>query len=279
MFARMSSSPRLLVVVALLLAGIARAAEPLEMPVWPGIAPGSEGRNEKEIWEERGKDGVVDRAVRQVHVPTITVHRADKSVANGVAVLIAPGGGYDHVTIDKEGHDVARWLATQGITGIVLKYRLPKTPGNVYTVDQPLADAVQALELVRAHAAEWGIDPAKLGMMGFSAGGNLTALAGTKPPKAARPAFLAPIYAQIPLSLAPLPADIAPTFIAQAVDDNTDDSIRMYTWVRALKVPVEMHLFAKGGHGFGLGKKGTPTTEWPKLFTGWLTATGFVAAK
>ena len=174
-------------------ASLIRAADPIELPVWSGVAPGSEGRNEKETWEERGKNGVINRAVRQVHAPTISVYLPETAKNTGVAVLIAPGGGYEHVTIDLEGHDVARWLATQGVAGIVLKYRLPKTPGDVYTPDHALADAVEALKVIRTHAAEWKIDSAKLGMMGFSAGGNLTALAGTKPAKAERPAFLAPI--------------------------------------------------------------------------------------
>lgn len=258
---------------------IARASEPIELPVWSGVAPGSEGRTEKETWEERGKNGVVNRAVRQVHAPAISVYLPEPTKTTGVAVLIAPGGGYEHVTIDLEGHDVARWLATQGVAGIVLKYRLPKTPGNIYTADHALADAVEALKVVRTHAAEWKIDPAKLGMMGFSAGGNLTALAGTKPPKAERPAFLAPIYPQIPETLAPVPADVGPTFIVQATDDalGTDNSIRFYTWVRAQKAPAEMHLFAKGGHGFGMGRPGTPAAEWPKLFIAWLGTTGFMA--
>jgi acetyl esterase/lipase len=276
----MNPLPRLLILFAIWAApALAHAGDPIELPVWPGIPPGSEGRTEKETWEERGKNGVVNRAVRQVHAPTISVYLPEKAKATGVAVLIAPGGGYEHVTIDLEGHDVARWLATQGVAAAVLKYRLPGTPGKVYTADHALADAVEALKLVRSHAAEWGINPAKLGMMGFSAGGNLTALAGTKPPKEARPAFLAPIYPSIPESLAPVPADVAPTFIVQATDDRlgTDNSIRFYTWVREQKVPAEMHLFAKGGHGFGLGQAGTPAAEWPKLFIAWLGATGFIA--
>lgn len=274
----------LLLSAVVLLAGLtvspARAADPyFELPIWPGIAPGSEGRTEKETWEERGKNGVVNRAVRQIHTPTIFLYLPAKTKATGVAVLIAPGGGYEHVTIDLEGHDVARWLVSQGVAAAVLKYRLPKTPGNVYTADHALADAVEALKVMRAHAAEWQIDPAKLGMLGFSAGGNLTALAGTKPPKEARPAFLAPIYPSIPENLAPVPSDVAPTFIVQATDDalGTDNSIRFYTWVRAQKAPAEVHLFAKGGHGFGLGRAGTPAAEWPKLFIAWLETTGFIA--
>ncbi|HVS51049.1 MAG TPA: alpha/beta hydrolase [Opitutaceae bacterium] len=262
-----------ILLLAFLVSLVARAATPIELPVWPGIAPGSEGHNEKEVWEERGKNGVVNRAVRQVHTPTLSVVLPEKTNATGAAILIAPGGSYDHVTIDLEGFDVARWLAAQGIAGIVLKYRLPQMPEKIYTIDDTLADAVQALKVVRAHAAEWGIDPAKVGMMGFSAGGNLTALAGTKPPKEDRPAFLAPIYPfNITDSFGPVPDDVAPIFLAQASDDRfgPENAIRLYTWAHAKRAPAELHLFASGGHGFGLGRPGTPAAEWPTLFLAWL---------
>lgn len=268
--------------IAFLVSLAARAATPIELPVWPGVAPGSEGRTEKEIWQERGKDGVVNRAVRQVHTPTLTVFLPEKKTAPAVAVLIAPGGSFEHVTIDLEGFDVARWLATQGIAAIVLKYRLPETPGKIYTIEHPLADAVAGLKVIRQHATEWNIDPAKVGMMGFSVGANLTALVGTRPPKAERPAFLAPIYpSDIPESYGPAPADVAPTFLVQANDDpfGTDNSLRFYTWVRAQKVPVELHLFAHGRHGFGLGRPGTEAADWPRLFVNWLSATGILSPK
>jgi endo-1,4-beta-xylanase len=282
MFAAMSRLYPVVAVLAFLVSFAARAANPIELPIWPGVAPGSEGHNEKEVWEERGKNGVVNRAVRQVHVPTISAVLPEKAQSTGVAVLIAPGGSYDHVTIDLEGFDIARWLATQGIAGIVLKYRLPQTPGKIYTIDHAIADAVQALKVVREHAAEWNIDPAKIGMMGFSAGGNLTALTGTKPPKAERPAFLAPIYPfNITESFGPVPDDVAPIFLAQASDDRfgPENAMRLYTWVHAKRVPAELHLFASGGHGFGLGRPGTPAAEWPKLFVAWLKARKILAAE
>ena len=271
----------LLVSAAAWFPSAARAAGPIEIPVWTGVAPGSEGPHEAEKWEERGKNGVVNRAVRQVHQPTLTVYLPEKSAATGVAILLAPGGGYEHVTIDLEGNDIARHFVAEGIAGIVLKYRLPQTPGAHYTTDTALADAVEALKVVRAHAAEWGIDPAKLGMMGFSAGGNLTALAGTKPEPAARPAFLALMYPAIPESLGPIPADVPPTFIVQANDDmlGTENALRFYIWMRANKRSAELHLFGKGGHGFGLGKPGTQVAQWPALFSTWLAANGIIAAK
>jgi endo-1,4-beta-xylanase len=258
---------------------LVRAAESAELPVWPGIAPGSEGQHLGETWEERGKNGAIDRAVRQVHQPTITVYLPTRELATGAAVLLAPGGGYEHVTIDKEGHDVARRLVSKGIAGIVLKYRLPKTPGAAYTSETSLADAAQALKVIREHAKEWGLDPAKVGMAGFSAGGNLAALAGTKLPKEQRPSFLGLIYASVPENFGEIPADTPPTFIAQANDDplGTENALRFYQWMRAKKRSAELHLFLKGGHGFGLGQAGTPAAQWPELFVTWLEASGFVA--
>ena len=277
----MSRTPRFWFFVVVLLCSRAFAAAPVEIPVWSGVAPGSEGMTAPEKWEERGKNGVVNRAVRQVHQPTLTVYLPEKSAATGVAVLIAPGGGYEHVTIDLEGHEIARMLVTHGVAGIVLKYRLPKTPGTNYTADTTLADALEGLKVVRAHATEWGLDPAKVGLMGFSAGGNLAAVAGTKPPPEARPSFLALMYPVVPESLAPIPADTPPAFIVQAYDDmlGTENAQRFYQWMRANKRPAEMHLFAKGGHGFGLGRPGSPTTVWPQLFVTWLGTSGFIPAK
>lgn len=248
--------------------------EPLELPLWPGVPPGSEGMTAEEKWEERGKDGVTDRAVRQVHRPTVTAYLPEPGKATGVAVLLAPGGGYEHVTIDKEGHDVARWLREHGVAGFVLKYRLPKTPGANYTGATALADAEQGLKIVRAHAKEWGITPGKIGMMGFSAGGNLAALAGTGLPPELRPAFMGLLYPSIPESFGPVPADAPPAFIAQAADDSmgTEHSLRIYQWLHANKTPVELHLFASGAHGFGLGKRGTPPEAWPELFLRWVKA-------
>jgi acetyl esterase/lipase len=256
---------------------LARGASPLELPVWDGVPPGSEKATEKETWEERGKDGVTNRAVRQVHRPTITVHRPAGN-NTGVAVLIAPGGGNEHVTIDLEGHEVARWLASQGITGIVLKYRLSGTPGGIYTAEHPLADAMQALKVIRRHAAEWGIVPAKIGMMGFSAGGTLTVRAGVVPEKTDRPAFLAPIYGGPPEGMTALPPDLAPMFLVHANNDRAENSVKLYTMARDQKISAELHLFASGGHGFGLGKPGTPPAEWPRLFKAWLVTNAFLPA-
>ena len=254
------------------------AAAPLEIPVWPGVAPGSADDHQPEQWVERGTNGVVDRAVSHVSRPTITVYLPDRASATGLAILIAPGGGYNHLAIDKEGYEVGHWLSTQGIAGIVLKYRLPDTPGQPYTKAVAIADATQALKVIRARSAEWGIEPARVGMMGFSAGGNLAAIIGTTLPPAARPAFLVLLYPGIPADFGNLPADVPPTFIAQADDDiiGTENSLRLYTWMRARQLPVELHLFSRGGHGFGLGPPGSQVAGWKELFRTWLIGNGFL---
>jgi acetyl esterase/lipase len=275
----MSRRPLLLAsLAAAVLAPLARAAEPLEIPVWTGVAPGSEGYSAPETVQQRGRNGVDNRALRQISRPTLTVYLPEKAAANGVALVIAPGGGYEHVTIDNEGHAIARRFVAQGIACAVLKYRLPHPP---FTKQTTLSDALEAIQVVRDHAAAWGIDPAKVGMMGFSAGGNLAALAGTKPARESRPSFLALIYPVVEKDFGGVPADVPPTFIIQAIDTSIgpDNSVRFYQWVADRKVPVELHLFTKGGHGFGLGQPGSSAAEWPQLFVKWLAETGFVAGQ
>jgi len=248
------------------------------LPVWAGVAPGSEGQTGAEHWEERGKNGVLDRAVSVVHRPALTVYLPPQGTATGVGILIAPGGGYEKVVIDKEGYAVARWCAAHGIVGVVLKYRLAATKDAHYTPNTALLDARQALKDVRAHAAEWGIAPGKLGMAGFSAGGNLTARAGTQLPVAERPAFLVLMYASVPKDFGPVPADTPPTFIAQADDDQigVENSVRFYEAARANHLSPELHLFVHGKHGFGLGTGKGPVEEWPGLFLRWLISAGFL---
>jgi endo-1,4-beta-xylanase len=151
------------------------AGSPSVINLWPDLKAG----DNREIWVERGK-GITDRAVSNVRQPTITVYLPEAARANGAAVVIAPGGGFEHLAIDKEGHDVAKWLNHIGVAGFVVKYRLPKTKDAGFTIDTALGDTQQALRLVRSRAKEWRIDPNRVGLMGFSAGGALAALAGTK---------------------------------------------------------------------------------------------------
>jgi acetyl esterase/lipase len=140
---------------------------------------------------------------------------------------------------------------------------------------------MQALKDIRDRASEWGIDPSRLGMIGFSAGGNMAARAAVWPDAAQRPAFVGLMYPAIPANFGEVPAGTPRAFLAQADDDplGTENAIRFYQWERAKKIPAELHLFANGGHGFGLGKPGTPTTAWPKLFRDWLASIGVVPSQ
>ena len=172
----------LLKLAALLIASQAAiAGEPIEIRLWDGIAPGSEDAGGvEERNEERGTADEPDRKVSSVTVPTITVYRPDPDVNTGAAIVICPGGGYSGEAIDKEGHDIARFLQDSGITGVVLKYRLPLPEGFVFEPDLPWLDASRAVRLTRHHAASWDVDPDRIGIMGFSAGGHLASTAATR---------------------------------------------------------------------------------------------------
>lgn len=179
---RFKAAVLLIAVSSLLtLPAISSAFEPLEIRLWQTTAPGSEGAVAvKETFEERGTVENPNRRINGVTVPTITLYRPTKETNTGAAFIIIPGGGYSGVVIDKSGHDIARFLNTIGITGIVLKYRLPRPEGFVFDHDVPLRDAARAMRLSRHHAGEWGLDPNRIGVMGFSAGGHLASTLATR---------------------------------------------------------------------------------------------------
>jgi acetyl esterase/lipase len=236
----------------------------------------------KEAIEERGKDGVMNRSITNVSEPSVTVYLPTGRVS-GTAIVICPGGGYQHLAIDKEGHDIARWLNTIGIAGIVLKYRLPgnmargaKTlPEVADSVHVALEDAQDAMRLVKANAAKWHVRPNAIGLMGFSAGGHLAAMVGMVAPADARPDFLVLGYPAIPPQLS-VNASTPPTFLVAADDDSTvnaaDNAGRFYAALRAAKVPSEMHVYSAGGHGFGIVKSGKTSEAWPEALVAWLKA-------
>jgi acetyl esterase/lipase len=237
----------------------------------------------KEQIEERGKDGVVNRSITHVNEPSATVYLPTGRVS-GTAIVICPGGGYQHLAIDKEGHDIARWLNTIGIAGIVLKYRLPgsmargaKTlPEVADSIHVALEDAQDAMRLVRSNAAKWHIR--SVGLMGFSAGGHLAAMVGMLAPPDARPDFLVLGYPAIPPQVS-VSASTPPTFLVAADDDTTvnppDNAGRFYAALRAAKVPAEMHIYSSGGHGFGIVKSGKTSEAWPDALVAWLKASKF----
>jgi len=232
--------------------------------------------------EERGKGGVVDRAITNVSQPTVTVYLPPKEKATGTAIVICPGGGYQHLAIDKEGHDIARWLNGIGVAGIVLKYRLPGSMSGASQADLhqvadkihvALEDAEAAMRLTREHAAQWNLKPNAVGMMGFSAGGHLAAMMGMIAPSDGRPDFLVLGYPAIPKGLE-VTAATPRTFLVAADDDTTvnaaDNAGRFYAALKAAKVPAELHIYSSGGHGFGMIQSGKTSAAWPAALVAWL---------
>jgi acetyl esterase/lipase len=272
-------------------AALAAAGDkPLVLDLWPGKAPGEAGEGKEE--KMSGKKG--SRQLTDVSKPTISVYRPAKEKNTGVAVVIAPGGGYRFLAWDHEGEDVAAWLNSLGITGVLLKYRVPRLPEHM---SNPLADAQRALSLVRSNAKEWDLDAKRIGMLGFSAGGHLTAHAATNFDKRAyepiddvdkvscRPDFAVVIYPggvvdKAKEKLSPeirVSKETPPTFIAQANDDRVgpENSALLYLALKRVGVPTELHIYAAGGHGFGLRPSKNPSSQWPKRCEEWLRNQGF----
>jgi acetyl esterase/lipase len=268
------------------------AADPAEILLWPNGTPGSEGKSdpEKVITSKSG-----ERSVSSIHRPSITPFLPPRDKANGVAVLVIPGGGHRVLCIDHEGVNVCRWLEERGIASFMLKHRLAREEGSTYTIQRDaLADTQRAMRLIRSRASEWNLDPAKLGAMGFSAGGELVALAcmnpGTETPEPAdpidrldsRPAFQALIYPGRSGDIQPT-KDAPPAFLACSAFDRQDIAeglAEAYLRFKRAGASAELHIYATGGHGFGYrgGMKGA-LVGWPERFMEWLESRGFYAAK
>jgi acetyl esterase/lipase len=288
-------------------AGVAQAAdadEPLVLDVWPGKVPGDYGAIAAERfrapWSEASKG---TKWLTNVTKPTITVFRPAEGKNNGAAMLICPGGGYWNLAWDLEGEEVAAWLNSIGMTGIVLKYRVPRRPGQPTDVPPPgpLQDSQRALSLVRSNAKEWGIDPGRIGMIGFSAGGHLTAATATRFDKrtydpidvvdtlSCRPDFavlLYPGYLVInqTIVLSPtiqIPAGAPPFFLVHCGDDDVSEvehSVMMYHGLLRAGVPAELHVYTAGGHGLGVRKTDRPSSAWPQRCAEWLKGLGVLKA-
>ena len=264
-------------------------ARPQVIPLWPDAVPGSED------WDQTEQESVMPgglRVIRNVALPTLTAYFPDPAIANGTAVIVCPGGGFHFLSIGMEGTDVATWLTARGVTAFVLKYRLLRTGDDFATqvwknlgdqirmaaLMQPLrpllrADGQQAVRLVRQRAAEWGIQSDRVGIMGFSAGGTVTATVALWNDAGSRPDFAAAIYSA-PLEDLPVPADAPPMFLLCADDDQMASSVSLglYSKWKAAARPVELHVYQKGGHGFGMQKLGLPTDTWIERFWEWLQA-------
>ena len=292
------------------------AADPVEtIELWPDGPPGGAVPGLVEVIDQRSHDpAIADRAIHGITRPRMVVFRPARP--NGAAVLIAPGGGYRWVVVDKEGYEFGRWLAARGFTAFVLFYRLPGEGWSV-GADTPLQDAQRAMRLIRHRARAYGLDPARIAALGFSAGGHVCADLAARfatpvyaPVDAAdalpaRPICAAPLYPVISMDAAiahpgsrklllgssPSPADEAkhspdrlvgadapPHFLLHAEDDTTvpvENTLWLHAALRARKIPVEMHLFAEGGHGFGLRlAAGKPVAIWPDLWLAWARRLG-----
>jgi acetyl esterase/lipase len=261
---------------------------PEQIPLWKNGAPGFEARrDEKELAE--------DYWVRNIHNPSITVYRPDPAKANGAAVVILPGGGHRLLVITSEGSDAARFYTDHGVTAFVLKYRLEREEGSPYKIAvHALADARRAVRTVRANAAQWGVDPNRIGIMGFSAGGEVVAMEadGASDPiqgegdtidrVSSRPDFQILVYPG-PLGLPEQPPTGAPpAFLVAANDDEccSGPPLALLAKLRQAKVPAEMHLYAQGSHAFNMGQR-TPLKglhDWPARLADWLHDMGFLGA-
>jgi endo-1,4-beta-xylanase len=262
------------------------AAEPL--PLWPNGAPGSETRaSEPETLEGTN--------VCNVHNPSLTPYLPDPAKATGTAVIICPGGGHKKLCLGHEGGALAEWFQARGIAAFVLKYRLAREPDSSYTIqDHAMADTRRALRIVRSRAAEWHIKPDRIGIMGFSAGGELAAFAAMKSdaglPGAAdpidqtssRPDFQALIYPGTS-DLFSAEKGMPPVFIACGYSDRPDIAegmARLYLKYKAAGVKAELHIYSEAGHGFGYRPDKTgAAAKWPERFTEWLTDSGFLGKK
>jgi endo-1,4-beta-xylanase len=264
---------------------LAHAADPQWIVLWPKGAPGSEGKTGEETVRTTPQG---EHVTAGVHRPSIAVFAPSKETATGAAVVIAPGGGHSELWADHEGLNVAQWLADHGVAGVVLKYRLAREKGSTYKIEgESLADMQRAIRVVKSRAAEWGIDPERVGVMGFSAGGEIAALAATRfdagSPDAAdpidrlssKPAFQALIYPALPKDMQ-LSKDTPPAFLACGENDRKDISQGLPELYLALKkagAVAELHVYTGVGHGFGVrsSTKGAVAT-WPARFLDFLDA-------
>ena len=248
--------------------------------IWPGPAPGSENWTQKERVVENTPLGAV---AFNVVTPTLTVYLPERARATGTGVIIAPGGAFVALAVELEGYDVARSLQKKGIAAFVLKYRImERRQEGIPRMDMDtagkygIADGIQAVKVVRQHAVEWGIDPDRVGFMGFSAGAMVAAEALLQENAAARPTFAALIYGG-PFGVMPaIPAKLPPTFMAWAQDDAAalDPVVKFYQALQSAGHKPEAHIFSAGGHGFGLRKHGTSSDHWIDEFYYWLEAQG-----
>ena len=294
--------------VTLIVACSAAAAEPLVVEIWPGKVPDESGNIGAERFRmspalDRKQVEVTEptRMITDVAKPTITIYRPAKEKDTGTAMLICPGGGYWNLYWQLEGEEVAAWLNSLGVTGIILKYRVPRRPDEPQgePARRPLADAQRAVSLVRSRAGEWGINPERIGIVGFSAGGHLAIATATSFDKrtyepiddidkiSCRPDFAIPVYSgylkvKDKDELAPglrIPTGTPPVFLAHGGDDIVsppEHSVLMYLALKRAGVPAELHIYATAAHDFGVRKSDHPCSTWTESCASWLRHQGFL---
>lgn len=306
-----NSNTKLVLILMVLNISIPGFSQNQEIPLWDKIPDAITVSDYK---EEMTYDKGAINGISKVSQPTVTVFLADAKIANGTSVVICPGGGYSHLSINKEGYKIANWLNSLGISAFVLKYRMPSDLTMKDKTIGPLQDAQEALRMVRRNAKKWKLDPNKIGIMGFSAGGHLASTLSTQfnekvyvpvDNTSARPDFSILMYPVISMqdgithngskeSLLGKNATAAlvekysneknvnnttpKTFIVHATDDKSvpvENSINYYLALKKNQIPVEMHLYENGGHGFGLGTEGT-NKNWSKACEKWLQSNGFI---
>lgn len=267
------------------------------LEVWPNGVPDSDW------WRDAGPElerppRENSRLVRNVSQPTLTVFLPEPSTAVGTGVVVCPGGAFHFLMVDKEGTQVARWLNARGVAVFMLKYRVVPTPDDddafnrqVSDLSQrradmnrvrplSIADGLQALRVVRKNAPTWGVQSDRVGILGFSAGGAVTAGAATDYDTESRPNFAAPIYAV--WDERPVPSDAPPLFLAAASNDSVVDvqhTLNLYHAWKAAGRSAELHLYSRGEHGFGMNRQGLPSDTWIDRFWEWLTTEGFVPGR
>ena len=263
------------------------------VPIYDGAVPGTENWD----WQEGIQEGSSwkTQVVYNVAKPSLTIYKPDPAIANGTAVVICPGGGFIALAMGNEGYDVASWLVKKGITCFVLKYRVAhinttdavkyfndaihggdkeKIKNQQETIPYSIADGKAAIKYVRAHATEYGINPNKIGIVGFSAGGTVAASAAFNYTADNKPNFVAPIYAYFPKEMqGKIEADAPPLFIAVAANDPLNlqpHSVDLFTSWNTSKKDAELHVYNQGGHGFGMRVQHTTSDTWIERFADWL---------
>ncbi len=279
------------------------AVEPHPFPLWPDLAPGETTPLPPEFDitapTDRRPAGRVVVRITSVSTPTITIYSPDPAIATGAAVLVCPGGGYARLAIDIEGTEVCDWLNSLGVTAVLLKYRVPRREGVPQHVP-PVQDAQRALGLLRHRASEFGIDPQRIGIVGFSAGAHVAAVLSTHQDErlypaidaadaaSCRPDFTMLIYPGyftardrewgIAPEVAVTTGKTPPTFIAMAQDDpvRVENALFYYLALKQANVPAELHLYPDGGHGFGLRPTGASAASWPERAADWMRTSGWL---